>query len=86
MKFATLNQIARQIEKETRRELPWTVHEMIDQLKLAAGGATNKREAAYLIATEVFGLIDEEDEDRRRINSILSMFDGEWKPEREEVA
>lgn len=86
MKTSTLHKIARQIHSDLRRVERRTVNEMNADLEAAAGDAKSKREAAYLIATEVFDLIDDEDEDRRRIDSILYQFDGSWTPNREEVA
>jgi hypothetical protein len=84
MKLSTLNKIARLIHSELRREDSRTCNQMWADLERAAGTARSKREAAYLIATEVFDLIDEEDEDRRKINDILCQFDGAWMPTREE--
>lgn len=86
MKISTLHKIARQIHDERRIVERRSVNEMTADLEYAAGDAKSKREAAYLIMTEVFDMIDDEDEDRRRIDGILSGFEGSWTPNREEVA
>lgn len=86
MKISTLHKIARQIYDLRRIVERRSVNEMTADLEAAAGDAKSNREAAYLIMTEVFDMIDDEDEDRRKINDILSQFDGSWMPTREEVA
>ena len=58
---------------------------MTEALEWAAGEAKTQREAAFLIMTEVFDMIDDDDEDRRKIDSILSEFPGEWQPAREGI-
>jgi ribosomal protein S7 len=86
MKSSTLHKIARQIHDSRRIVERRTVNEMTAALESAAGDAKSKREAAYLIMTEAFDMIDDEDEHRRRIDDILSGFEGSWMPAREEVA
>jgi hypothetical protein len=85
MKISTLHKIAREIHNQRGIVERRTVNQMTTDLEFAAGDAKSKREAAYLIMTEVFDMIDEEDEDRRRIDSILSGFEGTWMPSREGV-
>lgn len=80
MKNSTLHTIAHHIRKELRREVRATVDEMTETLQWHCAEAKSKREAAYIIMTEVFELIDDENEDRNRINSILSQYPGEWEP------
>ena len=85
MKISTLHKIARKIHSSIGTVEKRTVNQMTEAIDHAASDATTQREAAYLIATEVFDLIDHEDEDRRRIDSILSEFPGTWQPAREEA-
>lgn len=85
MKISTLHHIARHIHNSRRIVEKRTTHEMTEALTLAAGDATSKRQAAYLIATEVFDMDDtpfEDGGDRRHIDRILADFPGTWQPDR----
>ena len=82
MKISTLHRIAHRIHSVLGRREKRSVDEMTEALTLAAGETATQREAAYLIATEVFDLIDHHDEDRRMIDRILGELPGQWQPER----
>jgi hypothetical protein len=81
MKTSTLHQIARQIHRCLGTIEPRTVNKMRSDIEWAAGDCNNKREAAYFLMIYVFDLIDGPDEDRRKIDTILAEFPGNWKPE-----
>lgn len=85
MKISTLHKIARTIHASRRIIEKRSSREMTEALEWAAGEAKTQREAAFLIMTEVFDMIDDDDEDRRKIDSILSEFPGEWQPAREGI-
>lgn len=85
MKISTLHKIARKVHATLNRIEKRTVNEMSEAITLAASEATTQRKAAYIIATEVFGLLDHADEDRRKIDNILGDFPGTWQPDRTEA-
>ena len=82
MKTSTLHKIARHIYRVRGIVERRTNHEMTDVLEWHAGEATSKREAAYIIMTEVFEMQDDPDEDRPMIDRILSDFPGTFTPTR----
>lgn len=83
IKHATLDKIARHIRKKLAFVETRSRDEMYAAIDEAASHAKSQREAAYLIATEVFDFIDHEDHDRRKINDILSDYEGQWQPNRQ---